>query len=740
MDKIAFFGTRGSCSLTSNKYMEFGGATTCIMFNFDNTHIMVDCGSGINNAFDDLKAIDELYLFISHCHLDHINGIPTLLSKFENKKLHIYGKTFNGVTVKEAINKLMNQSLWPVRADTYKNVDFHEIKGDIKIGDVTIKNMDSNHPGGCSLFRIERGIETIVTAFDFSHLNGFDDKLCDFASGATILIYDGCMNQDELIENPSWGHSTPENGAKIGARIGCKNIFITHFGIFDDDQLTEWEKTIQKVYPNVTFARSGQHKDELKKMVEIGAMLSQEKDTDILLTKIVETSMDITNCDGGTLYLVEDNKLEFKVLINKSKNTKLVRKESPLGIPAVDINGKNICAAAAREKKLINVSDCYSNEEYDFSGSYAYDKMNDYHTKSVIAIPLKDEFDDAIGVLQLINSKNVGGEIIPFKKQDEDLLMAIANQAGMAAVNFAYSLKINDLLYGFVKVMSVGIDERTPYNANHTRNMVKFAERFFDFEEKIDGAYKVEPKKRREILMGIWLHDIGKILTPIDIMNKDTRLGSLITDVKNRFERRFLLLKLELANKQITEEEYSRLEQERIEQLDLILSINSAGFLNDDLKAKLNVLAEKTYKEIDGSYQNVISKEEFYQLSIIKGTLNKEERDIMQGHVSMTQKFLSQLHFPKYYDKIPVYAGNHHEFLNGTGYPNHLTEKDLPWPCRLITICDIFEALVAKDRPYKKPMPLEKALSILHEMADNGQLDKEIVNEFEKSKSWEDEE
>lgn len=734
MSNIKFYGTRGSCSLTANKYANFGGATTCIMFNMNNTNIMIDCGSGINNALDDLKNIDELHLFISHSHLDHINGIPTLFSAFENKSLHIYGKTFNNISIKDSIYRIMNQDLWPVRPDTYKNVIFHELEDDIVLNDITIKNMNSNHPGGCSLFRFDYNNESIVSAFDFNHLDGFDQKLIEFANNASTLIYDGMFNEEEFKEKMTWGHSTAKQGCVIAKAANVQELYITHYGIHDDEYLIKEEKELQKEYPFVKYARSGQF-DELKKIVEIGTLLSVEKDNDALVTKIVETCMDITNSDGGTLYLLENDKLDFKVLINKSKNTKLIKKDEPLDIPSVKLNDNNACAVCARNKKLINIEDCYNSKEYDFSGAKKYDAFNNYLTKSVLVIPLIDEFDDVVGVLQLINAK-ANDQIVPFKKQDEEVLMAIANQASISIVNTSYSQKINDLLYGFVKVMSVEIDERTPYNANHTRNMVRFAENFFDYEDYTKGKYNVDYKKRREILMSIWLHDIGKILTPIDIMNKDCRLGELTSKVNNRFERRELLLKLFNARNDISDEEYSLLEKERLDQYEFINMINKVGFLNDEYKAKLDDINTKYYIELDGSKNPVITNDEYYELSIIKGTLTKEERSVMEGHVSYTQKFLSQLNFPKYYDLIPTYAGNHHEFLNGTGYPNHLTGKDLPWPCRLITICDIFEALIAKDRPYKKPMPIDKAISILYEMSDMGKLDKDIIDEFVKSNCW----
>jgi len=722
--------------LTSEKYMQFGGGTTCILFNFDNTHIMVDCGSGINDAIDDLKEFNELHLLISHGHLDHISGITSLLSSFEGKPLHIYGKSFNGVTVQEVIDNVMSKSLWPVRVNTYKNVIFHDIDKEFKVNNVVINNMDSNHPGECSLFRLDYKNESIVTAFDYCHLDGYDKKLIEFAKNCTTLIYDGCFSEKELREKPSWGHSTPEDGARIGKEIGCQKVYITHYGVYDDETLSKWEKVSKSINENVIFARSGNNNNKLEKVVEIGTLLSSEKDNDALLFKVVETSMDITNADGGTLYLLNEGKLDFKVLINRSKKACLIGKGSHLDIPSVDINGKNVCAAAARERKLINIPDCYNDKDYDFSGAKKYDELNTYLTKSVLVIPLIDEYDEIVGVLQLINSIDKNGEIISFKKDDEKTLSALANQASMAIMNSSYSQKINDLLYGFVKVMSVGIDERTPYNVNHTKNMVDFAEKFFAYENENNCKYKVDYNKSREILMSIWLHDIGKILTPLDIMNKDSRLAELLNDVENRYKRRDLLLRLQFAENKITELEYQTLEKERVDQLVFIKLVNKAGFLTDDLKKQLEEVSKKTYIELDGTETPILTNQEIYQLSIVKGTLNKEERNIMEGHVSMTQKFLSQLKFPKHYDNIPIYAGNHHEFLDGTGYPNHLTAKDLPWPCRLITILDIFEALTAKDRPYKKPFTPERALEILDDMANNGKLDKEIIAEFKLASPW----
>jgi len=739
MRDIIFYGTRGTSSHTANEYSEFGGATSCILINFGSTPILIDCGSGIYNALDDLKEYDELNVFITHFHLDHICGIPALFAAFENKKLHIWGKSFNGKTIKENLEKVMDSTLWPVKIDKYKNVQFHDFDGVIYVNDILVSRMNSNHPGGCSLFRFDYKNNSLVTAFDFCDSDGYDEKLIEFAKGAETLIYDGTNDINRQKKHADFGHSTPEKGCEIAEKIGVEKLYITHYGHYDDNYLSNWEEELKKKYSFVEFARSGQPKDALFKLVQLGNLLNESNDINTRLQMIVESCMDITNADGGTLYLVNKDQLEFQVLFNRSKGTKKVRRDESILLPSLNIEeGRNVCTAAVREKRLINIPDISNCKDYDFSGSLKYDELNSYHTQSVMVIPLMDQFNDVIGVLQVINALDSKGNILPFNKSYEETLFFIANYASNFIMMSKYHYDLTTFISGFVKSFSVAVDERTPYNAYHTKNMVKFAERFLNYEESINGRYKVNAFKRNEILMSIWLHDIGKVLTPLEIMNKDNRLGEYEKALNYRFERRELLLKLSFANKEITKEEYEYLENERLKQLELINYINRVDFLDNNLKEDVDNLYKETYKELDGSIRPVITEEEYKELSIVKGTLSIEERKIMEGHVTYTQKLLGAVKFPKHYESIPEYAGNHHEFMNGSGYPKGINETNLSWQCRLITICDIFEALTAKDRPYKKPIPVDKSIAILYSMAKDGKLDRDIIEHFEASKCWED--
>lgn len=742
MHEIKFYGTRGSSPLSGEKYLEYGGATTCVLITFGNTKIMVDAGSGATAAVSDLSDTDELYLFVSHPHLDHLCGIMDLIVSFREKKLHIYGANHGGKNIAEQIESVMGPPLWPVTPDSFGCCDFHDIDeevtdGNLTAGGINVSFIEGNHPGGCTLYRFEDSDSSVVTGFDFCHLDGAGERLIEFARGADALIYDGSMTEEEFKVHSTWGHSTPEYGAYIAEKANVKSLYITHHGKYTDDELSEWEDSLRLRYPFLHFAKSGIIKNKYDQVLEVGTLLSAEKDRTKLLGHIINAAMNITNSDGGTLYLLKDEKLHFKIMITKSMNFCKGLDGEPIPFPPVALSIKNVCAAAVIEHKTISIPDVYHSEAYDFSGPRNYDKMTGYKTTSVLVIPMENDYGEIIGVLQLINSKDYLGQIVKFDESDIKIVEALASQAAISLTNMNYSEQIGDLLYGFVGVMSTGIDARTPYNANHTRNMVKYADRFFDYQNETDGPYKVDDGERREILISLWLHDIGKLITPLEVMDKATRLGPLMEKVEERFGRIDLLLRLHHAEGKLTDEEYESMSEKAVSDLEFIKSINAAGFLPDEKYERVCEIGKIRYPEIDDTEQPLLTEEEMTKLSIRKGTLTAEERQIMQSHVSYTQKMLSELDFPRGYEHVPFWAGAHHEFLNGKGYPDHLTAEDLGWQNRLITILDVFEALTAKDRPYKPPMPEEKAFAILDSMVNDGQLDGVVLQSYKESRAWE---
>ncbi|MBR1659213.1 MAG: hypothetical protein IJ705_02690 [Oscillospiraceae bacterium] len=301
-----------------------------------------------------------------------------------------------------------------------------------------------------------------------------------------------------------------------------------------------------------------------------------------------------------------------------------------------------------------------------------------------------------------------------------------------------YNQQINSLLDSLIRAFSTAIDERSPYNANHTKNMVRCGETFLDWMDRTGHPLRMAPEKRRTFLMSVWLHDVGKLTVPLEVMDKPDRLGPAISDIVARFRVVALLDRIAFLEGRIRREEWECRKAQLERDLAFIRRINGTGFLPDeDLEAVQN-LGRKSWTDEAGEEHPLLTESELVCLSIRKGTLTEEERAMMQSHVTSTSKILGQVSFPKMYAETPLWASEHHELLNGRGYPRRLQGNEIPWEVRLLTILDIFDALTARDRPYKKAMPVSRALSILHSMVEEGAIDGEVLALFEESKAWED--
>lgn len=476
--------------------------------------------------------------------------------------------------------------------------------------------------------------------------------------------------------------------------------------------------------------------DTLEKILNIGIAFSKEKNRERLLDQILTAAMDITHCDGGTLYINNGEALEFKIMITRSQNIHKGGEAGEITLPPVPLSEKNVCACGVLFRRLINIPDVYESERFDFSGPKNYDAMTGYHTQSMMVVPLEDDKENVIGVVQLINALDEDGNVIPFQKEYEQILLAMGSQAAICLVNMNYAHQIRDMLDSYVRVMSTAIDARTPYNANHTKNMVTYAKRFIDWLQEHREIWNFDENKIQEFLMSVWLHDVGKLITPLEIMDKQDRLAGNYGLIMDRFEKIRLLTRIEHLEGRISvEEQAQRLEEIKVA-AELVGKVNKMGFLPDELEAEIKLLAERTYVEEDGSIQPWITPPEREQLLIKKGTLTQSERAIMQDHVEKTRIMLEQMALGDDYKDVLPWASQHHEFLNGSGYPKGLKGDEICYEVRLLTILDIFEAMTAHDRPYKKAMPAEHVFGILRKMAEEGQIDKDILNLFEQSKAW----
>lgn len=475
----------------------------------------------------------------------------------------------------------------------------------------------------------------------------------------------------------------------------------------------------------------------MQTLLDICAALSAERDREALLSYILDAAMDLTACDGGTLYLLGEDGLRFCRMVTRSFGLRQGGHDAPITLPPVPLKPSHVCARAVLENRLINVPDVHNDREFDFSGARRYDAMTGYHTRSMLVAPLSNDRGELIGVLQLINALDGDGQPTDFTPDMEPLVTALASQAAISLTNMQYAEQITGLLDSLVGALSTAIDQRTPYNANHTRSMVKYAARFLDWLERTGNEWSFDTDRRRSFLLSVWLHDVGKLVVPLEVMDKPTRLGSGLERLESRFAAMALLDRIALLEGRLDEAGFSAAAAEREEALDFIRKANTAGFLPDESIARVEELARRTYTDENGSVRPWLTEEERTCLTIRKGTLTAREREIMESHVTATACILEQVAFPRQYAQVPEWAAAHHELLNGTGYPDHRTADSLPREVRLLTILDVFDALTARDRPYKPPLPVEKALAILHDMARTGGLDESILALFEESRAWE---
>lgn len=474
--------------------------------------------------------------------------------------------------------------------------------------------------------------------------------------------------------------------------------------------------------------------DKMNKLINIGINLSKEKNYDKLFETILQEMMDMANCDAGTLYVLNNGMLNFKVMVTKSMNVFKGGNDTSK-LPPVELKKENICSYCALENKLINIEDVYNTNEFDFSGPKKYDSLTGYKTKSMLVLPMENDKGEVIGVIQLINALN-DNKIVSFNKNDEKMFLSLASLAAISLTNMNYSLEVIELLESFARVMSTAIDARTPYNANHTKNMVKYCQKFLEYVSK-NKLWDFTDANKRQLLMAIWLHDIGKLVIPLEVMDKATRLGNKLKDILDRFEKIRLIYQIHLLKKEISQEKYDVMISDLENILTLIYAINDKGFIFDDKIKEIEQLQEKFYLDINMVSQRIINADELEMLLIQKGTLSDKERKIIESHVVITARMLSEMTFSTDYKQTPFFASSHHEYKDGSGYPKGLSNKQIPKEVYLITVLDIFEALTARDRPYKAPMSVDKALIILNDMANSGKIDKQILELFIESKCYE---
>ena len=477
---------------------------------------------------------------------------------------------------------------------------------------------------------------------------------------------------------------------------------------------------------------------DFKDILKVGIQLTVEKDDNKLLNTIVEKGMQITNCDASTLYLYEDGLLKFRIMRTLSQNVcRGVDGEPITDIPPVPFKEENVCAYTAIHRKVVNIEDVYHSNEFDFSGPKRYDAMTGFRTQSMLVIPVENNTGDLIGVLQMMNAQDEHGKVIPFDPQYEIVIRSLGSLAAIELTNIQYVQEIKEQLHSFVEAMATAIDERTPYNGSHTRKVAEYATILAKKinEKHTAGEIKecFDEDRLERLQLAALLHDIGKMIVPRSVMNRATRMDKDMAALEDRFALLQCYYEIDFLKGKISDQEYKEKETLLKDIVEFVHRIDNVGFLQQEDFERVQEIAAMSYEKEDGERVPYFTERERVCLSVRKGTLTDNDRKIMEGHVTMTAKILSKVHFNKNYTDVPRWAAEHHEYLDGSGYPNHICGEQLDLETRILAISDIYDALTATDRPYKPPMPKEKACAILHSMAKEGKLEERLVGWLEEA-------
>ncbi len=500
----------------------------------------------------------------------------------------------------------------------------------------------------------------------------------------------------------------------------------------------------------------------LEELNEVGIALSKEKDLARLLEAILVAAKKITNADGGTLYRrhpEDSDRLHFEIIRTASlgiamggtTGVKVPFDPVPLRDPRGNDNTSMVAAYAVLRDRTVNIADAYAADGFDFSGTKAFDSRTGYRSKSFLTVPMKNHEGEIIGVLQLINSidRETGG-IVAFSEADQRLAESLASQAAVALTNRLLIVQLELLFESFVNLINEAIDDKSPYTGGHCNRVpvltMLLAEAAHETRSGPLADWRMSDNERYELKIAGLLHDCGKVTTPVHVVDKATKLQT-ITDrihlVDTRFEviRRdaeIEMLRHVAASPQPGTETVIAAEALRArlagidEDREFVrrCNVGSEAMSTVDQHRVREIAARYRWRNVDGDMVDFLTEEEIENLTIRAGTLTSGERQIINHHIDVTIKMLEALPWPRHLRQVPEFAGGHHERMDGKGYPRGLTRDQMSVPARVMGIADIFEALTAKDRPYKKGKTLTESLHILGKFRLNGHVDPDLFDIF----------
>jgi len=514
---------------------------------------------------------------------------------------------------------------------------------------------------------------------------------------------------------------------------------------FDINNYKEFNKALLQL--NELIGKQGKH---IKQLIHIGESLSAKNSLVNIFTLILNEAMDYANADGGTIYILSNDRkfLDFKLTYNKSLNLKMGNADAPVTWPSIPLylktglaNMSYMVSYVYHTKDSKTFEDVYEQNLFDNTGTQKFDTRNKYRSQSMAAIPLINHEDEVMGVIQLINAMDEEGNVIPFGKDHIEMLNSLASQAAISLSNTRLIESLEELLLQFIKSIGSAIDRKSKYTAGHVKRVATLTEEIARrINEDEDGYFKdvyFNGDQLKEISMAGWMHDVGKIVTPECIMDKSTKLQKIIDRIelikircellKQVIKKDINKLNLEGNLTKEKEQELTQISSQLDDDISLIENLNyGVENLSDENKNEIERMYSFSYIS-EGEEYKILSDDEKKNLMISRGTLTDDEFAVMKDHAQVTWEMLSTLQFPKKYENVPVFAAAHHERLDGGGYPHNLSESKIPLQARIIAVADVFEALLA-ERPYKNGKKVSEALKIIAFMVQDHKLDKAVVD------------
>ena len=503
---------------------------------------------------------------------------------------------------------------------------------------------------------------------------------------------------------------------------------------------------------------------DLRELSRVGAALSEERNLDTLLEMILAQSLQLSNSDAGSLYLMERDAAGHPATLRFKLSLNVTLPELPFSEFSIPINHSSLAGYVASTGDRLMIEDVYLlPEQVTYRFNRSFDEKFGYRTKSMLVVPMRTHRDEIIGVLQLINRKRdeelpltspavVEQQVLPYDQRSADLVAALAAQAAVAIENSRLYEDIERLFEGFVTAAVTAIEARDPTTSGHSFRVAQLTTGLAEAVDHAgDGPYKglkFSREQIREIRYAGLLHDFGKVGVREQVLVKQKKLyGSDLTILRHRFhsllqqadleyerERAQHLFEHGTADYQEVASRLDTIRRERRDQLtrwlDAVVRANEPTILPEGSFEELEEIGRQTFIDFDGRERPLLNEDELRFLMINKGNLDPRERREIESHVTHTYRFLEQIPWTRELSNIPRIAFGHHEKLDGTGYPRGVGEAEIPVQTRMMTIADIYDALTATDRPYKRAVTPERALDILGYEAKDGHIDRHLLTTF----------